>query len=321
MNHKTIAPKIENPKNSNRKLRVAILGARGIGKIHARTFHKLGAEVCSILSSTESTGTETAQELKSLFNINAKPFTDLNQLLKISSPDAVSICTPTELHFGQILEIFKKGGPVFCEKPLFWNSELSYEEFSRKLNILSNHPNRALFVNTSNASYINSINKRLPKSDLINFFDLKFHTHGPLRNKDIAYDLLPHGLSMLIELFGKREITQFNKQVSENNYKCNFYYGKCLVEFDFIESNDVEKKLLFTVNNTSYLRIQKGNLSEYKVFIKDCRLGDIIPVVDPFEVYISRFLEFCRASQIKRKDAFEESSYNMELMADILLKN
>ena len=85
MNHKTIAPKIKNPKNSNRKLRVAILGARGIGKIHARTFHKLGAEVCSILSSTESTGTDTAQELKSLFNINAEPFTDLNQLLKIKS--------------------------------------------------------------------------------------------------------------------------------------------------------------------------------------------------------------------------------------------
>ena len=125
---------------------------------------------------------------------------------------------------------------------------------------------------------------------------------------------------MIIQLLGKREIIQFNEQVSENNYKCNFYYGNCLVEFDFLEGKDVEKKFLFKVNGLSYLRLQEGHISDYKVFIQDCKLGEKIPVTDPFKVYISRFLEFCKTSLTKRKDTFEESSYNMELMADILLR-
>ena len=105
--------------------RVAILGARGIGQVHARLFQKSGANVCAIMGSTMQRAQQTAELLNRSLGISPKPFDNLEALIKEAQPIALSICTPAECHFEQILTAFNRGLPVFCEKPLFWEKNLS----------------------------------------------------------------------------------------------------------------------------------------------------------------------------------------------------
>ena len=50
-------------------------------------------------------------------------------------------------------------------------------------------------------------------------------------------------------------------------------------------------------------------------------LNKKIKIEDPFEIYASRFINFCINASNLQKDEFFESSHNLNLMAKILLKN
>ena len=297
------------------------MGASGIGKFHARNFDKLNVEIDSILSSSKATGKATSQDLKDSLGLTVDYYDDLELLLNESSPEAVVICTPNELHYEHILKVLDKKIPIFCEKPLFWNKADDYKTFLKKLKVISDHPNRAIFVNTSGASYIRSIRTLLPFKKDIDSFNFKFVTHGNKKYKEIAEDLLPHGLSFLIELFGCHDIVSLKEEYSENTYKCNFYYSGCPINFEFKEGKLFKKELLFSVNEEKYIRIQKGSLKNYEVFIECIAQNKKIKIEDPFEIYASRFINFCTNISNLQKDDFFESSHNLNLMAKILLKN
>ncbi|MEE9169789.1 MAG: Gfo/Idh/MocA family oxidoreductase, partial [bacterium] len=105
----------------DKPLRVALLGARGIGRAHARIFHALGAEICAVLGSSQESATDATRMLKDSLGIDAKPFNRIESLLDTARPDAMSICTPPQLHFAEIVAAFDHDIPVFCEKPIFWH--------------------------------------------------------------------------------------------------------------------------------------------------------------------------------------------------------
>ena len=86
-------------------MKIAILGASGIGKFHARTFDKLNVEVNSILCSSKVTGKSTSQDLRDSLGLKVNYYDDLDMLLNKSMPDAITICTPNELHYEQILKV------------------------------------------------------------------------------------------------------------------------------------------------------------------------------------------------------------------------
>ena len=78
-------------------MRVAILGASGIGRVHARLYHKLGAAVIAILCRSDIKANEVVADLLNTFGIAAKPFSEIDRILE-EDLDAVSICTPPALH-------------------------------------------------------------------------------------------------------------------------------------------------------------------------------------------------------------------------------
>jgi hypothetical protein len=161
----------------------------------------------------------------------------------------------------------------------------------------------------------------LPKKDLIKSFTFKFYTNGKYRKKDIAYDLLPHGLSMLIELIGHEKIVKLKEETSNENYKCSFNYGDCYVKFDFVENNEIDKKFSFSINDYKFLRIQKNISGKYVVYIKSLKNNKEIKIEDPFLTHISKFIGFCKSQKVfKNHDQFNDSYYNLKLMGQILLK-
>ena len=296
---------------------VAILGARGIGQVQARLFQKSGANVCAILGSTMRTAQQAKELLHQSLGISPKPFDDLETLIKETQPDALSICTPAEYHFKQILTAFDFGLPVFCEKPLFWEKNLSPETLETQLKLLSEHRSRCLFVNTSNAYFIENVIEKTGKPSPIKSFSFKFDTQGHHKEKDIAVDLLPHGLSLLIKLLKYRKITSVSQRVGSNSYQCDFIYGDCTVSFAFREKKDGLKHLAFSINDREFTRIQKGQGETYRVYLKDCLTGEEIAMEDPFEIYISRFLSQLNSGKVAAEGQFAEGAANLRMMSQI----
>jgi predicted dehydrogenase len=130
------------------KPRVAILGASGIGKFHAREFKKAGADVVAILGSSEDSVFETSKMLLDKFNIESKPYSNLDNLLKNEKIDAVSVCVPSQLHFEYSMQCLKSGVNVFSEKPVVLNSDFNNAKFAKELVETAKNNNLVFTVNT-----------------------------------------------------------------------------------------------------------------------------------------------------------------------------
>ncbi|OEU71264.1 MAG: hypothetical protein BA863_10990 [Desulfovibrio sp. S3730MH75] len=299
-------------------LRVAILGARGIGKVHARIFHDLGTSVCAVLGSREETASLAAQDLAESFGIEAKPFYSYGQLLQ-EPLDAVSVCTPADMHFEQMLAAFNADVAVFCEKPLFWEEGLSPEKARRQLDILERHPNRKLFVNTSNTFFADTVRNKLGALEQAKSFTFKFHTQGRYRGDNIAVDLFPHGASLLLRLFGLCDLTAYSSEVSDYSYHASFMYGPaCRVEFDFREGPDVEKAFIFSVDGHEFHRVQEGQGATYQAYLVDAQTGQRHRIDDPFRVAISDFCGYCAAGHRHGTDGFVDAAANLRMMVQCL---
>ena len=139
---------------------------------------------------------------------------------------------------------------------------------SKQLDQILSHKNRAIYVNTSNATLIEALSPSLDPSNSINRFNFKFHTNGNAQYFDIAIDLLPHAISMLIELIGIEEISSVQEKVNIDNYQCHFQYGGCTVNFSLSENKSSPQKLQFKIEEKEYIRIQKRDSHNYKNLLK-----------------------------------------------------
>ncbi len=299
-------------------LKVAILGAGGIGKVHARIFHSLGAEIYAILGSSTKTASESSNDLKQSFGFKPKAFANIEELL--AEPiDAVCICTPPHLHVEHTLAAFNKGFAVFCEKPLFWNDKMSKTDMLLKLDQLKSHPSRRFMMNAPNAFFLEGLNNRINEPGKIKSFKFSFHTNGNYKGREIGVDLLTHGLSLIYKLFGLRNLSLFKSQTADNKYSCSFRFGNCKVEFDFMEDLNGSKLFLIDIDGHVFTRGQEGFGAEYNVFLLDSRTNEKIKITDPFQQSISNFLDYCKSGSPIGHDKFEEAEVIMKIMIQNLL--
>ncbi|GAB9468434.1 putative oxidoreductase yrbe [Globisporangium polare] len=100
-------------RDAARPLRVGILGAGRIGRVHAKGLQQTSAVVKAISDPNQ----QSAQEAAATFGI---PKWTLSASDVIADPDidAVIICSPTDQHASQIIEAAKHKKHIFCEKPI-----------------------------------------------------------------------------------------------------------------------------------------------------------------------------------------------------------
>lgn len=92
-------------------MRIALLGAGRIGRLHARVL-AAQTEVSEIVVADVDPG--RARELAAEFNGRAVESVEA----ALGSADAVVIATPTDAHATLVLAAVERGLPTFCEKPL-----------------------------------------------------------------------------------------------------------------------------------------------------------------------------------------------------------
>ncbi len=98
------------------RVKVAIIGAGGWGRQHARVFAaRPDVELCAIVGRTrERTAARAAQ-----FGVPA--YTDIAAMLEQERPDLVSLCLPNQDHFAATLQVIRAGYPLLVEKPLVFD--------------------------------------------------------------------------------------------------------------------------------------------------------------------------------------------------------
>jgi predicted dehydrogenase len=132
-------------------IRVLVAGAGHMGISHARAYKKLdGFEICGVVTRSLASSQAMVDELGSF-----PRFTDFEEALKETSPDAVSISSYTETHHPFAISALDAGCHVFVEKPLA-ESIVKAREIARKAKevdrkvlvgyILRHHPSWIRFI-------------------------------------------------------------------------------------------------------------------------------------------------------------------------------
>ena len=101
---------------SEKKVKVALVGAGGWGRHHARVFAgDPRVEFCAIAGRTLERTRSRATEFGVRF------YLDLEEMLAQEQPDLVSLCLPNQEHYEVTLRVIQAGFPLVAEKPLVFD--------------------------------------------------------------------------------------------------------------------------------------------------------------------------------------------------------
>lgn len=125
------------------KLRVAVIGLRGIGPFHAQRVSELN---CTELLALCDINHERLKQKSDEYDV-PHSFTDYRELLALDALDCVVVATPHHLHHPIVVDALRAGKHVLCEKPLAIHATEANEmvEVAREMNlVLGCHYNQRL---------------------------------------------------------------------------------------------------------------------------------------------------------------------------------
>ena len=103
-------------------LRIAVAGASGIGRHHAKWFAAAGCEVVALCGRSEASAAATGSTLEALFGFHGTTYSSLDEMLARERPDILDVCAPNALHCEFAATGLRHGCHVLCEKPLVWDT-------------------------------------------------------------------------------------------------------------------------------------------------------------------------------------------------------
>jgi myo-inositol 2-dehydrogenase / D-chiro-inositol 1-dehydrogenase len=112
------------------RIKVALIGAGGWGRQHARVFAgRRDIDFCAVAGRSRERTKARAEEF------GAGYYLDIQEMLDRERPDLVSVCLPNLGHFGPTLQVIEAGFPLLVEKPLVFElgeAETLLNEASRR---------------------------------------------------------------------------------------------------------------------------------------------------------------------------------------------
>ncbi len=244
--------------------RIAILGAGSIGIFHAREFKDANCKIIAILGSSEESSRNKARELKEKYNLEVKSYHNIEQLLK-EKLDAVSICTPPEVHSLHTKLFLEAGVNIFCEKPFVLNNLYKNYPIAKELYDLAKNKNKILTVNTQWPLIFEYFPKDFPLNDIKQF---SMHMEGAIKGDKSLTEFIPHMNSMLIRLIPKAKATKirFPMKEEEDKITIEFQYGNCQVSYSIGYKEQRPRNLMFSINNTQFTRKIGENYQQQFVY-------------------------------------------------------
>jgi len=167
----------------------------------------------AFLGSSAPSVEATAAALRDAIGFRGRGYTSLDELLAAERCDAVSVCTPVPLHFGQALAAVQAGCSVLCEKPFVWQPGTPSAEIiaqARRLVEAAERKNVVLSANTQYAAAAEEYCRVFPEAleaprRFFGEMSSRLKPGGP-RGRDIWIDLASHPLSILLGLLAGAEL-------------------------------------------------------------------------------------------------------------------
>lgn len=215
---------------AGKPVRVAVIGASGIGKHHAKWWHAEGADVCGFAGSSEASVSRTREALRQLFDFQGKGYASARAMIDAEAPDIVDVCSPPRLHLVHARLALEAGCHVLCEKPLFYDETLSPDamiEAACELTASAEAKNLSFGVCVQYAVAAEWFARiwRDERQDepVTQYYG---HLESPARGRApdpgrVWVDLSPHPLSVLLKLFPGAAIDWASLDVRFSGYEAS----------------------------------------------------------------------------------------------------
>jgi predicted dehydrogenase len=210
-----------------KKLQVAIIGASGIGKNHAKWFDKHGCNVSFFLGSSPASVQQTTAMLEEKSGIRARGFWDIEELL-LQPLDAVCVASPPALHYNHVKACLSANLPVLCEKPLVYDGTLSSSTMIDQANALVDLAERRKVLLGTQMQYAVIADHLLEMvgNRPLQRFEMVMETKNLKPGRDfeqIWIELAPHPLSVLQQLGGPHaQIENISCEISSMETNADF---------------------------------------------------------------------------------------------------
>ena len=248
---------------SKKPLRVAILGASGIGKNHAGWFQKNGTEVCAFSGTSPESVAHTGEVLRQRLGYVPAGYFDVSQLLQSEKPDAVCIATPPELHFEHVQTCLNHNVPVLCEKPLVYDGALPGEVLIRQADALVQLAREKSLLLGTQMQYCLIAGKLCELSGVIaediTSFKMEMETKNlkPGRSHETVWiELAPHPLSMLQKIAGVSELQL-------GSIRCDIGAMETIASFQVqrLEGSTIDAKIIVRCNPEASTPVRRFTLN------------------------------------------------------------
>ncbi|MFP4171472.1 MAG: Gfo/Idh/MocA family protein [Candidatus Hydrogenedentota bacterium] len=218
------------------RTRVAVVGARGVGRYHARWWALEGAQVCAIVGTSENTLEEARANLENSFGFDGNAYTSLEELLENEDVDIVDVCSP-HIHHGEHVRIaLENRCHVLCEKPFIYRPDAGREELLAEAEVLlelAERRGRRLSVclqYTRGADH--AIRHSLENQGWTSLRQFRSRLEVPSRGRGpdpsrVWLDLAPHALSFLYRLLPQAAVDFTTLETNFEGYKAHASFEVC----------------------------------------------------------------------------------------------
>ena len=229
------------------RLKVAVIGASGIGQHHARWHHLSGAQVVAFVGTSEASCAKTRAQLQAYFGFDGRAYTDVAHMLAAEQPDVVDVSSPFYLHKEHAIMALESGCHVVCEKPLCWDVDRSLDDILADGQAVVQAAEQAGKLLVMSAQYPAGISvyrdfyTRVRGAwDKVESLEMEMEVKGrggPKAREDIWIDVASHPLSLVLGFLPGGEIdwTTVSCAIDERENRARFEVvtpeGRCDVRF------------------------------------------------------------------------------------------
>jgi predicted dehydrogenase len=314
-------------------LRVAVVGASGIGKNHARWFAGHGCDVCAFVGSSPASIADTQRVLQASIGFDGRGYVSLEEMLREEQPDAVCISSPPHLHYEQALQCLDAGAHVLCEKPLVGDETRPAHELIVQARHLVQHAancDRLLGTQMQYAIAVDEILRlcEISHPNQIREFSMTMETknikHGR-RGREIWIDLAPHPLSVLATIAPEAVLDEgsIRTTVGDQHTRASFtlYHDNFPIEAGIHVAVNAERAVprrAFTINNRTIEYSARNNASGVFCSYLKSESGEEVELPDFVDTLIGNFVQACRGEaelQVKGSDGALVVEWLLQIIA------
>ena len=315
------------------RLKVAVIGASGIGQHHARWHHLSGSQVVAFVGTSEESCAKTQAQLQAYFGFDGRAYTDVAQMLAAEQPDVVDVSSPPHWHRAHAIMALESGCHVVCEKPLCWDVDRDLDDIladGRAVVQATEQASRSLVMSAQYPAVIpiyRDFYARMRGAwDAIDSLEMVMESkgrRGPKVREEIWIDLAAHPLSLVLGFLPGGEIDWATAScaIDERKNRADFEVvtpeGRCDVRFVLRDIDEGVPARQFGVNG--FLVNWEGFADDEGIYRARLVHGDEAVICDDFmHILIDEFGKHVRGEGgrvvVSGADALVNLQYQIALL-------